>query len=432
MEILTSTLGWISKRLAALALEREKRKTQKQVESHKAELKKAELLYPKKVEATKQFISLLSDLLPHPMDWEDACKDLAFRFEEVEERLKQYRTTHGAVLQPRTYDRLSGAISSAGWGQSEVAQNGISPEDIGLAGRVIEGLQAVEKELQEAVQPRLDDQHEPARTQMMEPPPQKSSPSPGPDKNGGSDTTEVESQHSSEAGPESLDNPKKRINWQAIGVGVAIIGTIVVPVWLHYMNKDPDMVAEDVTQGVAEEVEVRLSVKGALDIRDSTVDESEVSIGLLWGIEDDRRYYWTDGVLSGTEFSVTITTTEPPEDALMFISAVDSSTPGRQELLKLGAAFLIAYHDQNATGLYDRGDELLGGCPTHVVTFRDGPLPDDFEWNLAEGFSIAEAISPQERGLEAGLDILRSVQSSTRLLVVVPQSRDEIRFPNWT
>ena len=39
---------------------------------------------------------------------------------------------------------------------------------------------------------------------------------------------------------------------------------------------------------------VRLSVKGKLDIRDPTVDESEVSIGLLWGIEDDRMYYWTE------------------------------------------------------------------------------------------------------------------------------------------
>ncbi len=136
---------------------REKRKSQQQVESHKAELKKAEFLYPKKVEATEQFISLLSDLLPRPMEWEDAREDLAFRFEEVEERLKQYRTTHGAVLQQRTSDRLSGAITNAGWGQREVEQNDISSEGIDLAGRVIEELQAVERELLEAVQPRLDD-----------------------------------------------------------------------------------------------------------------------------------------------------------------------------------------------------------------------------------------------------------------------------------
>ena len=134
----------------------------------------------------------------------------------------------------------------------------------------------------------------------------------------------------------------------------------------------------------------------------------------------------------GTKFSVTITMTEPPADALMYLPAVDSSTLGRQELLKLGVAFLIAYRDQNATGLYDRGDELLGGCPTHVVTFRDGPLPNDSGWSLPEGFSVSEAISPEERGLKSGFDILRSVQSSTQLLVVVPQSRDDIRFPDWT
>ena len=176
----------------------------------------------------------------------------------------------------------------------------------------------------------------------------------------------------------------------------------------------------------------KLELKGSLDIRDPTVDESEVAIGLYWGIEDDRYYYWTDGELSGANFTVTIAMAEPPEDALMLISAVNSTTSGQQELLRLGVAFVIAYRDQNHTGLFDRGDELLGGCPTHVVTFRDGPLPRDLGWNLPEGYSVAEAISPEERGLESGFDILRSVQSSTRLSVIVPQSREDIRYPNWT
>ena len=156
-------IEWISKRCADRSLEREKRKSQQQVESHKAELKKSELRYPRELKATEEFISLLGDLLPPPMDWEDACKALAFRFEEVEKRLKQYRATHGAVLRPGTFERLSGAITNAGWGQYGVERNDISPEGIDLAGRVIEELQAVEKELQEAVQPRLDEQKEPDR-----------------------------------------------------------------------------------------------------------------------------------------------------------------------------------------------------------------------------------------------------------------------------
>ncbi len=206
----------------------------------------------------------------------------------------------------------------------------------------------------------------------------------------------------------------------------AVVGVIIAFLGLISETDLPPTVP------TAPDGEVRLSVLGALDIRDPNIDESEVSIGLLWGIEDDRFYYWTNGVLSSIEFSVTITTAEPPEAALMFVSAVESTTPGREELLKLGVAFLIAYRDQNASGLYDRGDELLGSCPTHVVTFRDGPMPSNLDWSLSEGFSVAEAISPEEHGLEADFDLLQSVQSSTRVLVIVPQSRDEIRFPNWS
>ena len=167
MEMLTSILEWISKGCAALGLEREKRKSQQQVESHKAELKKAEFLYPKKVEATEQFILLHSDLRPRyrfpEMIWDDACDDFAFRFEEVEERLEQYRATYGAVLRPGTFDRLSKAITDAGLGKFEVTRDDVSSEGINLADAVMTELKAVEKELREAVRPRLDEQKEPAR-----------------------------------------------------------------------------------------------------------------------------------------------------------------------------------------------------------------------------------------------------------------------------
>ena len=205
---------------------------------------------------------------------------------------------------------------------------------------------------------------------------------------------------------------------------LAVIAILVVAVI------DYGPVPKKATDTRAETAELEL--QGTLDIRDPTIDASEVSIGLLWQIEDDRSYYWTDGVLLGTTVSVAITKSEPPEDALMFISPVESSTPSRRDLLRLGVALLIAYRDENSSGLFDRGDELLGGCPTHVVTFRDGPMPRDLEWELPEGYAVAVAISPEEHGLEADFDVLRSVQSSTRLQVVIPQSRDEIRFPDWT
>lgn len=167
MEMMMGLFKWISKMFADWGLEREKRKSQQQAESHKAELKKAEFLYPKEVEAAEQFISLHSDLRPRyrfsEMEWEDACDDFAFHFEEVEERLEQYRATYGAVLRPGTFDRLSKAITDVGLGKFEVTGDEVSSEGINLANAVMTELEAVEKELREAVRPRLDEQKESAR-----------------------------------------------------------------------------------------------------------------------------------------------------------------------------------------------------------------------------------------------------------------------------
>ena len=160
-----SLFKWISERFADWDLEREKRKSQQQVESHKAELKKSEFLYPKEVEAAEEFIALHSDLRPRyrfpEMEWEDACEDFAFDFEEVEERLEQYKVDHGAVLPPGTFDRLSRAITKAGWGKFEVEGDDVSSEGIDLAGEVMTDLEEIEKELQKAVRPQLDEQQEP-------------------------------------------------------------------------------------------------------------------------------------------------------------------------------------------------------------------------------------------------------------------------------
>ena len=160
MEIIMSLFKWISERFAALGLEREKRKSQQQVESHKAELKKSEFLYPKEFEAAEEFIALHSDLRPRyrfpEMEWEHACEDFALDFEEVEERLEQYKVDHGAVLQPGTFDRLSRAITNASLGQFAVEGDDVSSEGIDLAGEVMTDLEEIEKELQKAVRPRLD------------------------------------------------------------------------------------------------------------------------------------------------------------------------------------------------------------------------------------------------------------------------------------
>ena len=156
---------WIGKIFTDWGLEREKRRSQQQVESHKAELKKSEFLYPKEVEAAEEFIALHSDLRPRyrfpEMEWEDACEEFALDFEEVEERLEQYKVDYGAVLPPGTFDRLSRAITNASLGQIEVEGDDVSSEGINLAGEAMDELKEIEKEIRKAVRPQLDEQKEP-------------------------------------------------------------------------------------------------------------------------------------------------------------------------------------------------------------------------------------------------------------------------------
>ena len=166
MEIsMMSICKWIGERFTALSLEREKGKSQQQVESHKAELKRSEFRYPKEVKAAEEFMALHSDLRPRyrfrEMEWDDACSDFAFAFEKVEERLEQYKVTHGAILQPGTFDRLSKAITNASSGKFEVRGDDVSSEGIDLADEVMKELEEVEKELRKAVRPQLGEQKEP-------------------------------------------------------------------------------------------------------------------------------------------------------------------------------------------------------------------------------------------------------------------------------
>ena len=79
----------------------------------------------------------------------------------------------------------------------------------------------------------------------MESPSQTPPPPPGPDKNGRDATAEVESPPRSETRHESLDNPEKDVNWQFIGVVVAVFFG-----WLNYKNSHE--VAEGVAKGVME------------------------------------------------------------------------------------------------------------------------------------------------------------------------------------
>ena len=85
----------------------------------------------------------------------------------------------------------------------------------------------------------------------------------GPDKN--SRDAAAEAERPPEASRESLDNPKKGVNWQFIGAVVGIIGVVVVVIFGLLDRRDSRQTAESVAEGVAKGV-----VEGLQKIAENT------------------------------------------------------------------------------------------------------------------------------------------------------------------
>lgn len=153
--IILGLSNWFGKILADRYVEQLKHEIQQEIESYKTKLRKSEFLFQKEFEAASQFLSLRRRLLPRyrfpEMEWEDACEDFASDFEKVGKELEGYLATHGAALNRKALDRLLKAIAQTESGKFEVSGDTVSSKGIDIAGEVMEELEAVEKELHEAV-----------------------------------------------------------------------------------------------------------------------------------------------------------------------------------------------------------------------------------------------------------------------------------------
>jgi hypothetical protein len=147
--------NWFGKILADRYVEQLKHEIQQEIESYKTKLRKSEFLFQKEFEAASQFLALRRRLVPRyrfpEMEWSDACEDFASNFEKVEKELEAYMATHGAALNRKALDRLSKAIEQTESGKFEVSGDTVSGQGTDIAGKVMEELEAVEKELHEAV-----------------------------------------------------------------------------------------------------------------------------------------------------------------------------------------------------------------------------------------------------------------------------------------
>jgi hypothetical protein len=141
--------------LADKYVEQLKHEIQQELESYKTKLRKSEFRFQKEFEAASQFLSLRRRLWPvyafPEMDWGDACEAFARNFEKVEKELEGYMATHGAALNGKALERLSNAIEQTASGKFEVTRDSVTGAGVDIAGKVMEELQAVEKELHEAV-----------------------------------------------------------------------------------------------------------------------------------------------------------------------------------------------------------------------------------------------------------------------------------------
>ena len=98
-----------------------------EIESYKVKLKKSEFIFQKEYEATSELIFFISNLLPtyrHPdMDWQDACDDMACKFDSIETDLKSYLSRHGAVLNEEVRLLVYSCVGTAGENKFEIGKN---------------------------------------------------------------------------------------------------------------------------------------------------------------------------------------------------------------------------------------------------------------------------------------------------------------------
>ena len=130
-------------------------------ESHKMRLKKSEFLFEKEFEAATAFVTLHRGFGPRfsqpDMEWDDACNQIAERFEEIENGLEKFLTIHGAILLPLDRDAIHAAIAIAGQGKFDVIRSSDpvssdhDPQIRTEAGKLLNALGGIETRLLEQV-----------------------------------------------------------------------------------------------------------------------------------------------------------------------------------------------------------------------------------------------------------------------------------------
>ena len=99
----------------------------KDTESYKIKLKKSELIFEKQFEAASELVALHRSFLPDitfpDMDWEDVLDHYAFSSKDIEKKLKEYLSRHGAILGEEVEEKISECLGIAGWNKFEIKKD---------------------------------------------------------------------------------------------------------------------------------------------------------------------------------------------------------------------------------------------------------------------------------------------------------------------
>ena len=131
------------------ALERVKADFLRDVESYKVQLKKSEFLFQKQFEAASELVALKRKILPRHsspyMDWHEACVEVACCFGDIENKMNDYLSLHGAVLPDSVRDAVISMLADAGTYKFEADHGRASDAATKAAGELLEGLQMAQQ-----------------------------------------------------------------------------------------------------------------------------------------------------------------------------------------------------------------------------------------------------------------------------------------------
>lgn len=123
----------------------------RETETHKIRLKKSEIMFQHELDASSSFVALFRGLHPirewPDMDSDDAHSIIASKFPEIEAKLLEFLSRHGAILDNEVINNISECIEIAGVGKFGTDEIDMPRHSIQDASRIFAKLSQIESQL---------------------------------------------------------------------------------------------------------------------------------------------------------------------------------------------------------------------------------------------------------------------------------------------